>query len=199
MSHVKNLVKILLLVQCLLLCCVCGNKETAIEDPTEQQRSNLADFVKCPFKEEFKNNTNLEKYVLKKFGKPDSVEKWKDVIHDYSDVVVDRIDLNYKGNYLFSIYRGIKKKFEVFKKIFILNFSDLKYGINKEATVKDIERLFGQPNEIQNIQREENKKGRPDMVYHYSFNCGDSYVYHLSIGFRKKKLDSVGINVNIIF
>jgi hypothetical protein len=192
MNYVKNLVKIILLAQCLFLFCACDKKEIVT---TEQNRLNLADFVKCPFNEVFDNKTNLEKYVLKKFGKPEKVWKWRDVVNDSSDVLVDVIDIEYE-NYLFVIKKGVKKNFEVFTQIFILNFLDLKYGINKETTMRDIENLFGQPYEAKIIKRKE-KDEEDGAAYYYIYGENNRYVYHFSIGFIKGKLNSMGIDVNI--
>ena len=52
MNYVKNLIKILLFVQCLLLSCVCDKKEAITSITTEQNKLNLVDFGKCPFNEE---------------------------------------------------------------------------------------------------------------------------------------------------
>ena len=147
MNHTKNIVKILLLVQCLLLFCACDKKEEIVT--TEQNILNLADFVKCPFKDEFDDKTSLEKYVLKKFGKPKSIEKLRTWLYDHSEVIVDRIHIEYKG-YSFEICRGVSKRFEVFERIYnIPDDIDLKYGIKKqETTIKDIEKLFGKPEKV---------------------------------------------------
>ena len=197
MNHVKNLVKILLLAQCLLLCCVCGNKETAILEPTEQQRLNLANFVKCPFKEEFKNNTNLEKYVLKKFGKPDNFGKVKSGFGDAGneDIFGYEIWLNYtekNPGARFTIFRGISvngvsKKFEIFKYLSIYNLTDLidfKYGINIKTTTRDIENLFG-------------KSGNLEKKYYDSDNEDSPYYYFLTFGFEEGKLNSLYIETRI--
>ena len=52
MNYLKRLVKILFFAQCFLLFCVCDKKEATIT--TEQNKLNLADFVKWPF--------NIEKF-----------------------------------------------------------------------------------------------------------------------------------------
>jgi len=207
MNYVKNLIKILVIVQCFLFY-ACDKKEVTtvktIAEPTEQNILNLADFVKCPFKDEFNDNTNLEKYVSKKFGKPDKVVKVRDVLGAGStDIVVDRIWLEYTeedpgDRYSFTICRGVSKKFEVFEKISIYVYTDLKYGINKETTMKDIGILFGLPKSIQNIQREENDTAS-DTIYYYLYSTAGPYVYHFTIGFRKAKLNNINIKNNISY
>ena len=154
MRYVKNLIKILLLVQCLLLFCVCDKKEVEKEIvTTEQNILNLADFVKFPFKDEFNNKTNLEKYVLKKFGKPKYTRKLRTCLYDHSEINVERISIVYDES-SFEICRGVSKRFEVFESIYnIPDNIDLKYGIKKkETTIKDIESLFGKPEKIKIIQ-----------------------------------------------
>ena len=185
MNYVKNLLKILLLAQCLLLFCTCDEKIT--KEQKIQMKSNLIDFIKCPFNEEFKNNTNLEKYVLKKFGKPDSASKSRGAINDFSEVIADHIHLTYKG-YIFWINRGVNKRFEVFTQIYIKNFTGLKYGISKETTVKDIERLFGLY--YSGDRKEDN------IRYDYTYKNGP-YLYHFGIGFRNGELSYISIDVNI--
>ena len=208
MKYVKNLIMIILFAQCLLLFYACDKKEATtvetIAEPTEQNIMNLADFVKCPFNEGFNGKTNLEKYVLKKFGKPDKVVKGRDALGDAdsADIVVDRIWLEYTeedpgDKYSFTICRGVSKRFEVLERIYICKYTDLKYGINEETTIRDIENLFGRPRKVQNIQREENDTAS-DIHYRYAYSDGP-YVYHLSFGFRKEKLNSIGININISF
>jgi hypothetical protein len=150
MNHIKNIVKILLLAQCLFLFCVCDKKEVEKEIvTTEQNILNLADFVKSPFKDEFNNKTNLEKYVLKKFGKPKYTRKWRAALSDHSEVSVERTSIVYKKS-SFEICRGLSKRFEVFESIYnIPDNIDLKYGIKKkETTIKDIEGLFGKPEKV---------------------------------------------------
>ncbi|MCL1864647.1 MAG: hypothetical protein FWF73_02420 [Spirochaetes bacterium] len=190
MKYTKNIVKILFLAQCFLLFCTC-DKEVVT---TEQHRLNLATFVTCPFNEEFDSNTNLEKYVLKKFGKPYSVSKGRDKLGLHRElveppIVVDRLELIYEKKYQFDITRGINKRLEFFDSIFLLDFTDLKYGINNETTIKDIKSLFGKPynfTEIEDVY---------DINYYYSFSKGSPYLYHLEIVFRKKKLHSISIDV----
>ena len=190
MSYVKNIAKILLLAQCLLLFCVCDKKEEVIVT-TEQNRLNLADFVKCPFNEEFNDKTNLEKYVLKKFGKPDSVERGEIAIDEVNGVEGDRIRLTYDGKYSFEIYKWTfkKKKFEIFRLIYIKDCTDLKYGINNETTIKDIERLFGNPGSIE-------KREGDVAAYYYSYGT-NQYLYNLAIGLGEGKLYSLRIHINI--
>jgi len=202
MKYVKNLIKILVIVQCLFFC-ACNKKEaTTVEtivEPTEQNILNLADFVKCPFNEEFNNKTNLEKYVLKKFGKPNKVTKSREGLNDADeDIIVDKIWLEYTekdpgDRYSFTIHRGISKRFEVFTKISIYNFIDIKYDINEETTIEDIENLFGKLNEL-NIRRIDN-----DIKTYYDalYNPDGPYVYHLDIGFKNGKLNYIHIKVNI--
>ena len=181
MNYIKHLIKILLLAQCFLLFCEYDKKVVT----TEQNISNLADFVKCPFNEEFDKNTDLEKYVLKKFGKPDIIEKWRDWLGDHSERFGDKIRLVYDGKYLFYIHRWVfkSKKFEIFKGISIYNYADLKHGINKETTKKDIENLFGPLKGI-------------DTGY-YCYNPDGPYIYHFNIGFEKGKVYSISIRINI--
>ena len=190
MNSTKNIIKILLLSQCLLLFCTC-EKEVVT---TEQHRLNLVTFVTCPFNEKFDNNTNLEKYVLKKFGKPDNV--WKErrelgIHRELADVpiAVERINLEYKNKYQFKITKGINKRLEFFDSIFLGDFTDLKYGINNETTIKDIKILFGNPKDITDI------KDVYDINYYYSFSDESPYFYHLEIVFRKEKLDTVHVRV----
>ena len=162
MNYVKNLIKILLFAQCFLLFCACNKKEVIT---TEQHKLNLADFVKCPFNEEFGENTNLEKYVLKKFGTPDSTRKWRSQIADHDERVADKIELMYE-NCEILIYRWVsKKRFEIFKGIFMLDYTDLKHGINKETTTKDIERIFGKPERAEKFQIEKNIAGSDADYY----------------------------------
>ena len=195
-NYIKRLVKVLLLAQCFLLFCVHDKKEVVT---TEQNKLNLADFVKRPFNEEFDDNTDLEKYVLKKFGKPDSIRKWRDILYDHSEVVADKIQLSYK-KYSFVIYRGVfkKKKFEVFQRISVPDYIDLKHGINKETTIKDIERLFGKPEKIENIQRTEGYLGC-DIYYCYYVYINKQYIhrYDLEIGFKNGKLDYLSVFVKM--
>ena len=186
MKYVKYLVKILLLAQCLLLFCTCDEKVT--EEQKIQMKSNLIDFIKCPFNEEFDDKTDLEKYVLKKFGKPDRVSRSRGAINDFSEVIADHIYLIYGEIYEFWINRGINKRFEVFKIIFMSNFIDLKYGINKDTTIKDIEKLFGL--HYSGNQQED------DIRYDYTYKDGP-YLYHLGIGFWKGKLNYISIHINI--
>jgi len=190
MNHVKNLIKILLFTQCLLLCCVCNKKEEIIVT-TEQNILNLADFIKCPFNEEFKKNTNLEKYVLKKFGKPDRVIKDRGPLGhgDAENIITDIIILQYfvenpSDKYEFAIKKGVSKRFEFFKYISIFNLTDLKYGINKKTTMRDIENLFGKPildgrdEEVENLRR----KGSDAYSYTGSYRYGhsnDGHLYYL--------------------
>lgn len=198
MKYVKNLVTILLLAQCLLLFCVCDKKEIVT---TEQNILNLANFVKCPFNEEFDDKINLEKYVLKKFGKPNRVSKVRGTTGEHSGVVVDKIGIEYE-NYSFSIYRGIEKRFEVFKEISMLNYTDLKYGINEETTMRDIENLFGKPElrgrdeEVQSIQQKGSAAYSYTGFYNYYYEDNDKspYRYRLDIGFTKGKLGSISVN-----
>ena len=186
MKYVKNLVKILVIVQCLLFC-TCNKKEETTEiETTEQNELNLADFVKCPFKDEFDDKTNLEKYVLKKFGKPKYMRKWRAVIYDNSEVIADQIQIAYK-DYSFEIHRGVYKRFEVFKYILILeDFQHIKYGINKETITKDIKRLFGRPERI---------KDRDS--YFYSYSPDGQYSYHLNITFIDDKIYSISIEIKM--
>ena len=198
MNYVKNLLKILLLAQCFLLSCVYDKKEEVVVT-TEQNRLNLADFVKCPFNEAFDDKTNLEKYVLKKFGKPDSFQKARGTYDQDNKVLTDWIEIVYE-KYTFEIYKGVinNKRFEIFRKIYIDDYTDLKNGINNETTIKDIERIFGRPREAKYLQREESDEGN-DTIYHYNYNDYDNnspYYYHLDIGFRREKLNSIGININ---
>jgi len=183
MNYVKNVVKILLLIQCLLLC-TC-DKEVVT---TEQHRLNLADFVTCPFNEKFDNKTNLEKYVLKKFGEPDSVRKGRKNLGEHRKewaIVTDWIEVAYQRKYTFRIYRGVNKRLEFFDMIFFLEFTDLKYEINNETTIKDIKRLFGKPRDVTDIE------DVYDINYYYSYSHDSPYLYHLEIIFRKGKLSSM--------
>ena len=183
MKYVKNLVKILFLAQCLLLFCTCDKKEVVT---TEQNILNLADFVKCPFNEEFDSNTNLEKYVLKKFGKPKYIRKWRAPLYDYSKVVADQIYIQYVG-YSFDIYRGVFKKFEVFKNIYIRrDYTDFKYRINNETTIQDVERLFGKPESVDDRDS-----------YFYIYSPEGPYQYHLRIAFIDGKIYSISIDIKM--
>ena len=214
MNYVKNLIKILVIAQCLFFC-ACNKKETAkveaieveatVVETTEQNILNLADFVKCPFNEEFNNKTNLEKYVLKKFGKPDKLGKGRTSLGDAdtANIIIDEIWLRYyekypdDGKYSFVIHRGISKRFEVFARIHIWNFTDLKYGINEKTTIRDIENLFGEPESVKRGPRED---GRPysfiDYEYWYS-NDDNLYFYRFDLGFRDGKLYSIYIETRI--
>ena len=195
MNYIKHLIKTLLFVQCFLLFCVCDKKEIVT---TEQNKLNLADFIKWPFNEELDDNTDLEKYVLKKFGKPDSIRKWRDWLGDHSEVVADKIELLHK-DYAILIYKWVfkRKRFEVFKSIAMTNYTDLKYGINNETTIKDIERLFGKPDEIQNIQREKSDARSDVLYYYYVHEDSVAYVYSLGIGFRKGRYRYISVTINI--
>ena len=193
MNYIKNFIKILLLAQCLLLSC-----EYKVVT-TEQNILNLADFVKCPFNEEFDDKTNLEKYVLKKFGKPDSVRKRRAPFGDID--IINKIDLRYEKNYSFSIYRGVKKRFEFFRNIKIFNYSDLKYGINEKTTIRDIESLFGKPEmAIKGSRTSILPNGYADSrdddtLYAYRYNNGDNlYYYFIDFGFKEGKLNSIYID-----
>ena len=194
MKYLKNLLMILLFAQCLLLFCTCDEKVT--KEQEIQMESNLIDFIKCPFNEEFKNNTNLEKYVLKKFGKPDSVWKRRGPIYDNSGIVADIFKLKYEKSCTFWIYRGINKKFEVFAEIFIYNYADLKYGINEETTIRDIENLFGKPKKVNKVPKE---KGRPYSYtgYNYFYPNDDKYLYNLYFRFKEGGLDCISVEVDI--
>ena len=97
---------------------------------------------------------------------------------------------------MFLIYKGIynKKKFEIFKEIFILYYTDLKHGINEKAAMKDIEKLFGKPktkdfflnNPISTI-----------VTYRYYPDKKDTlYFYRLYIKFEKEKVTSIEIDIN---
>ena len=218
MNYIKNLIKILVIAQCFLFY-ACDKKEVAIEGTsevvtevitTEQKELNLVDFVRFPFNEEFKINTNLEKYVLKKLGKPDEVTKGRDSLNDTdgADMVVYRIWLEYSerrsgDKFSFTICRGVSKKFEVFEKIYIERFIDLKYGINEKTTMRDIENLFGspalegRPEEVQNLQRKGSDVYSYTGYYSYLYSPDGPYVYHLNFGFSEGKLDSIKIKVNI--
>jgi len=165
MKYLKNLLIILL---CLLLFCSCDEKIT--KEQKIQMKSNLIDFVKCPFNEEFKKNTNLEKYVLKKFGKPDSASKSRGAINDFSKIIAEHIHITYK-DYIFWLNRGVNKRFEVFTKIFIKNFTGLKYGINKDTTIKDIEKLFG--------LRYGGDRQEDNIHLHSVYNDGSPYISSL--------------------
>ena len=193
MNYVKNLIKLLVIAQCLLFC-VCDKKEAVIVETTEQNKLNLIDFVKCPFNEEFDEKTDLEKYVLKKFGKTDRIRKWRGPTGEHSKVIADKIDIIYEKD-RFVIYKGVNKKFKVFETIFISNYIDLKFGIDNETTIKDIERLFGQPKKIDNIKREKNDEGI-NSIYYYFRNDG-AYSYNLDLGFIQKKLNYIRVNICI--
>lgn len=203
MNHVKNLINILLLVQFFLFC-ACNEKkatvyyeeETAIKI-TEQNKLNLVDFVKCPFDEEFDDKTNLEQYVLKKFGKPDKFGKGRAPLGDASgaDIITDKIWLRYDRKYSFIICKGVSKKFEVFDEIYIYNFIDLKYGINEETAIRDIESLFGKPKRIQQKRNDTYSY----TIYYYDFDNKDNpYIYFLYFGFRDEKLHSIEIEARIL-
>ena len=185
MKYVKNIIKLLLLAQCFLLFCTC-DKEVIT---TEQNELNLINFVTWPFNDmKFESSTNLEKYVLKKFGKPDSVSKGRRKIGEHTlpvPIVVDRIELAYENKYEFDITRGINRKIEFFDLIFILDFTDLKYGINNETTIKDIERIFGKPGYVTEV------KDVYEIDYYYSYSDDSPYGYRLEIVFKKKKLRSI--------
>ncbi|MCL1864648.1 MAG: hypothetical protein FWF73_02425 [Spirochaetes bacterium] len=190
MKYTKNIVKILLLAQCFLLFCTC-DKEVVT---TEQHELNLIAFVTCPFNEKFDSNTNLEKYVLKKFGKPYSVSKWRDKLGLHREppkapIEVDQIVLRYEKKYEFEITRGINKKIEFFKMIFLLDFTDLKYGINKDTTIKDIEKLFGNLGGVTEIE------DVYEINYYYTYSDDSPYGYTLKIVFRKGKLDYIDIRM----
>ena len=187
MDYVKNLVKILLFAQCFLLFCTCDKKEVVT---TEQNILNLADFVKFPFKDEF-DNTNLEKYVLKKIGKPKWIEKFRTTLYDHSEVVIDRIHIEYDG-YSFRICRGVSKRFEVFETIYATPDNiDLKYGIKKkETTIKDIEGLFGKPEKVTNI------KNYTSYEYIYST---EQYKYLFDIRFIDGKWEFFSLDTKILF
>ena len=211
MNHVKNLVKILLLAQCLLLSCVCDKKEAITSITTEQNKLNLVAFGKCPFNEEFKKNTNLEKYVLKKFGKPDRVIKDRGPLGhgDAENIITDIIILQYfvenpSDKYEFEIYKGVSKKFEFFKYISIHNLIDLKYGINETTTMRDIENLFGKPildgrdEEVENLKRKGSDAYSYTGSYKYSHrNDGHLYYYLFQFGFNKGKLKYIYIETRI--
>jgi len=188
MSNVKKLVKILVFVQCFLLFCT-YNKGVVT---TAQNELNLVDFIQCPFNEKFDSNTNLEKYVLKKFGKPDYTWKRRRPKEEHSEVIIDHNMIEYK-NYKFDIYRGVNKRFEVFDSMLILEFTDLKYGINNKTSIKDIEKLFGKPGSID--KWENNNISFIDYVYVY----GDDgpYSYRLDIRFQNGKLSDITIYVGI--
>jgi len=193
MNYLKTLVKILLIGQCFLLCVCDTKKEKAAVVTPEQQELNLTDFVKCPFNEEFNDKTNLEKYVLKKFGKPDKLKKWRGPLDKTAgaNIITDEIEIGYSAKYAFGIQRGVSKKFEVFETIAIKNPTnvDLKYGINEETTMRDIKNLFGEPLEA--------KEG--SYYYRYSsYNSGGAYVYHLHIYFENGKLYYLEIKINIV-
>jgi hypothetical protein len=199
MNYLKNLVKLLLFAECFLLCCVCEKNEPAIVEPTEQQRSNLASFVKFPFNEEFKNKINLEKYVLKKLGKPDEFGKVRKGFGDgpNEDIFGDEIWLEYTekdfgDRYSFTIFRVVsfmgisKSSFEFFKYLSIYdltNLSDLKYGINEKTTTRDIENLFGKSGNLE----------KKTYYYESSDNKDIPARYILKFWFKKGKLDSLYI------
>ena len=188
MNYIKNLIKVLLFAQCLFLFCVCDKKEIVT---TEQNILNLADFVKCPFKEEFDDKTDLEKYVLKKFGKPYTTNKLRRALYDHCEVVVDKIKIEYEES-LFRIHRGVSKRFEVFERIYgIPDDADLKYGIKrKETTIKDIERLFGKPEVVTII--------KDFTSYKYTYNTNQyKYKYDLDIRFINGKYIFLSIDTRI--
>ena len=192
MNYVKNLIKVLLIVYCFSLS-ACGDKKEVIGDKkevitAEQQKLNLADFVEWPFNEKFNDKTDLEKYVLKKFGKPDSTRKWRAPLGDayYREVPADKIQIEYES-YSFEIYRWVykKKRYEIFKGISIYDHTDLKHGINEKTTIKDIERLFGKPDSVGNYS------------YSYLYTT-DKYSYHFDIVFIGGKLTNLSIRINIV-
>ena len=190
MNSTKNIIKILLLSQCLLLFCTC-EKEVVT---TEQNRLNLAAFVTCPFNEKFDDKTDLEKYVLKKFGKPNNVWKYREKLGIHREppdapIVVDRVTLEYKNKYQFDITKGINKRLQFFDSIFLGDFTDLKYGINNETTIKNMKRLFGKPKDVSEIE------DVYEINYYYSHKDNIQYLYHLEIVFRKEKLDTVHVRV----
>ena len=193
MNYLKNLIKILLLTQCLLLFCVCDKKEVAVVETTEQNILNLADFTKCPFNEKFDNKTDLEKYVLKKFGKTDRIDRRRGPTAEHSVIIADKTNIRYE-NVSFLIYKGVNKKFNGFKEIFMSNFINLKYGINNETTTKDIEGLFGQPIKIEDIKKKENEKGN-DTIYYYYREDGP-YSCLLEFRFRREKLNYMAIRIH---
>ncbi|MCL1864572.1 MAG: hypothetical protein FWF73_02030 [Spirochaetes bacterium] len=211
MNHVRNLVKIILLVQCCLFC-VC-TKEAVLT--TEENRLNLADFVKCPFNEKIEKNTDFVKYFLKKFGKPDEFKRGQVYPGDNSGLIaVEETLLEYDEKYRFIIHsctrdleeytkefrKRINKKFKVIREISIYSISDadLKYGLNTETTIKDIERLFGKPD-----------WSHGDTTYVYSYDACDStycsaleriemFYYRLYLEFKKGKLIKIKIETKFL-
>ena len=117
------------------------------------------------------------------------MRKWRAVIYDNSEVVADQIQIAYE-DYSFEIYRGVSKRFEVFNSIYnIPDGIDLKYGIKKkETTIKDIERLFGKPEEVYINQ------DQTSYTYIYSIN---QYDYKLYIRFKKGEVAGINIDVRI--
>ena len=210
MNYVKNLIKILLFVQCLLFC-ACSNKGgIPLEITTEDQKLRLSDFVKCPFNEEFKNNTNLEKYVLKKFGRPDEILKGRGSLGYGSNtgIIKNQITLRYYEKYSFIIYRGVSMKFELFSEIYIYTFEDLKYGINEKTTMRGIENLFGkpildgQPEEVKNFRRKGSDAYRYTgsfLYYDHSKDDDFSYRYCLVFRFWEGELKTINVITNISY
>ena len=178
----------------MLLLGACDERKVPVT--TKQNKLNLVEFVKCPFNEEFDENTDLEKYVLKNFGNPDSIKKRKKLM-DINEIAINETRLIYNKNYSFEIYKWISKKkgFEIFKKISMSNFPDLKYGINKNTTTKDVEALFGKPESMSIIQRKESDKD-DNTIYYYIHGPDNLYIYDLNIRFEKEKLRGISIRIN---
>ena len=191
MKYTKNLIKILLLTQCFLFFCTC--EDNAKTETIIRNEYDIVDFITCPFNEKFDDKTNLEKYVLKKFGKPEIVWKERKRLGDHKElpIVVDWIVLIYNNDKYkskFEITRGINKRLDFFNSILILDFTDLKYGINNGTTIKDIEKLFGTPY-VKDIE------DGYELEYRHGY-VDDIYIYELKFVFRKKKLNAVHIQTD---
>lgn len=187
------------------------------EDILKENKLNLADFVKCPFNEKIEENADFAKYFLRKFGKPDEFKKGSAFPGDLSTIIeAEQTLLGYNGKYRFKIWKcvrylesGSTRKFKTIKEIRIYSVSDadLKYGLNSETTIKDIDRLFGKPKDIENYTREKDSP-YADTRYYYEYDTNPSstsidisekelFWYSFDLRFRNGTLSELEIETRI--
>jgi hypothetical protein len=174
-KHSRIVFPTILLVLFVISSWNCRNRQLT---PDEHNR-NFCEFVINPFRSEFKRTGNLKKNIIDKFGKPLSVEKFYGYLRENSNIRIDETRIHY-NNYDFTICKT--KYFKIIRNMFITDFSDVKYNINEEATMDDIEALFG-----------ERTESRTD-IYYKSIQCGrNKWRYLMDFHFKKNKLDGIYI------
>ena len=167
----------------------CGQPDNAAPDEA-RYRGNICGFIKNPFTFPFPGSGDLKKNLIRKFGRPRSMETLRDPLLrpfcDYSRRLGIKTGIYYP-NMDFMIFRT--GTYQIFQYMYSADFSYVKHAITARTTVDDLHGIFGPNHETHHTGSSITYRtdcGDPRWRYLLRFTLRDKRVTGFSIETREK-------------